>query len=139
MVGRRDGRHPRGLRRRHEVAEAGRPVEHRVLGVDVEMDEIVVRHGLPSLGCGPVCPPSLDHAGDTAEVISATPDSPSSEPECRVSQPWRIVSRACWRSSGYSLSNSTHSPVSGWWKPSPTAWSHCRCSPRSFASTGSAP
>ncbi len=46
VVGDRDGRHlllGRGL---HERADAGRPVEHRVLAVDVEVDErVVAGHG----------------------------------------------------------------------------------------------
>ena len=47
VVGRGDRGHARGLRRCHEIGEACGAVEHGVFGVDVEVDEVLVRHWQP--------------------------------------------------------------------------------------------
>jgi hypothetical protein len=49
VVGHGHGRLPVGGHGIHQVPDPRRPVEHRVLGVDVEVDELVRRgHGIPS-------------------------------------------------------------------------------------------
>ena len=51
----------------------------------------------------------------------------------------RSTASAPARSAGYSLVNSTQRPSAGCGKPSRTACSHCRSTPRRAASVGSAP
>ena len=52
----------------HEVAESGSSIQHRVLGVDVQVDELVLTHEscLPS-------PPSLSADGDGRAPLNPTP------------------------------------------------------------------
>ena len=47
VVGRGDRGHSRCLRRGHQIGEAGRTVQHGVFGMDVEVDEVLIRHWAP--------------------------------------------------------------------------------------------
>jgi hypothetical protein len=53
VVRERDRRHLQLRRARGEVRDAARPIENRVLGVDVKVDERGLTHGRPILGRGP--------------------------------------------------------------------------------------
>ena len=134
VVRRGEGRHAEPLGFVEQLTEPGGTVQHRVLGVVVEMDKRVVAgsHRTILVPCGDG---GVRHATTAANgTLWIRPPVPAAQ----ASPDSRTVS-AYFRSCGYSLVTVTRSPVRGWSKDSSRACSHCRVSPRVAASRGSAP